>query len=90
MNISNLDKAKVLAALYNHAQPQSFGVLHFKPEDMTTEQAQALLDGGQTYFDYLHGRVMKVDLSGDELRTELYNRDNGHQKAERVLARLVA
>lgn len=78
-------KAAVLAALYNNSRPQGMGFLHYDPTDMTEAEAQALLDEGQTYFDYLKGRVMKVDLSGDELtRTDLYNRDNGPGAAEQA------
>ena len=88
MDISGMSKAKVLAALYNNSHPQGMGFLHFDPRPMTEEEAQALLDSGQTYFDYLKGRVMKVDLSGNELETLLYNRDNGENAAETVLANL--
>ena len=35
--------------------------------------------------DYLSGRVMKVNLSGDEMRTDLYNRDNGAGSAEAIV-----
>ena len=98
MNIKGLDKAAVLAALYNHAQVLGMGVLHARKGDMTLEEARKILAGGDstdyphkqtTYFDYLHGRVMKVDLSGDKLRTELYNRDNGPGAAERALSDLL-
>ena len=54
---------------------------------MTEAEAQELLDSGQTYFDYLKGRVMKIDLSGDsELDPRLYDRDNGAGAAERAIA----
>ena len=88
MNISGVSKAKVLAALYNNSKPQGMGFMHFDAQPMTEEEAQTLLDSGQTYFDYLKGRVMKIDLSGDELETWLYNRDNGENAAETVLANL--
>jgi hypothetical protein len=32
---------------------------------------------------------MKVDLSGDEVRTDLYNRDNGPEAFETVLSGLI-
>ncbi len=86
MNIANLNKAEVLAALYNRAQPQGLGFLHYTLRNMTVEQAQEILDGGTTYFDYLKGRVMKVDLSGDDLHTILYNRNNGPEAAEMALS----
>lgn len=34
------------------------------------------------YFDYLMGRVMKINIAPDWLDTRLYNRDNGHEAAE--------
>lgn len=60
------------------------GFLHFDPTPMTTEQAARLLES-QTTFDYLKGRVMKVDLKGDDLSTSLYDRDNGEGAALRAL-----
>ena len=88
IDIKGLDKADVLAALYNGARAQGLGFLHATNGDMTREAAQALLDSGQTYFDYLHGRVMKVDLSGDELNPWLYDRDNGEGAAITVIRQL--
>ena len=39
IDISGLDKADVLAALYNAAQPRGLGHLQFDPEPMTREKA---------------------------------------------------
>lgn len=89
MDISKLNKADALADLYNNSRPLGMGFLHFDPQPMTSAEAAELLKT-KTYFDYLKGRVMKVDLSGDELRTALYNRDNGDGAAERALAHLEA
>lgn len=94
VDISGLDKAALLAALYNRARPLGMGFLHYTPEDMTLEQAQETLKVGDDhghqgmYFDYLHGRVMKVDISGDVLHTWGYNRDNGDGAAEQVITTL--
>ena len=90
MDISKYSKSDVLRILYNNSKPQGMGFLHYIPEDMTKEEAQAMLDAGQTYFDYVHGRVMKIDLSNNELRTALYNRDNGPDAAENALSVLDA
>jgi hypothetical protein len=87
MDISGLSKPKVLAALFNNAKPQGFGILHYYRDHSMTEAEAAELLKEQTYFDYLEGLVMKVDLSGDELRTGLYNRDNGEQAAERAISK---
>lgn len=86
MNIEGLDKAVVLAALYNGSHQQGMGFMHARGASaMTVEQARKELEGSM-YFDYLHGRVMKVDLSGDEVFTGKYNRDNGPNVAEQIVA----
>jgi hypothetical protein len=38
---------------------------------------QGVLGRRQLYFDYLYGRLLKVDLSADQVRADLYDRDNG-------------
>ena len=75
VNISGLNKAKVLVALYNSTHPQGMGFLHYDPAPMSENEAAQLFET-HTYFDYLKGRVMKVDLSGDEFDPRLYDRDN--------------
>lgn len=90
VSIAGLGKAEVLAALYNRAKPQGMGFLHYTPEPMTAAEAQDILSDGWMYFDYLRGRVMKVDLSGDMLDTRLYDRDNGVGAAGEVIATLRA
>jgi hypothetical protein len=90
IDISNLDKALVLAALYNASKPQGLGLLHFDPKPMTREEAQQILDerNEYKYFDYLKGRVMKVDISGDNFDPYLYDRDNGQGTAQKVVDNL--
>ncbi|MFA5049133.1 MAG: hypothetical protein WC516_08970 [Patescibacteria group bacterium] len=48
---------------------------------LTEEDCRELLKT-QTYFDYLGGKVMKINLAGDSLDTRLYDRDNGEEAAE--------
>lgn len=88
INITDLDKAFVLAALYNNARPQGMGHLQYKPESMSPQEAQTILDTGQTYFDYLKGRVMKVQLKGNSFNPVLYDRDNGTGAAMVVIESL--
>ena len=85
IDISNLNKADVLAALYNNSRPLGMGFLQSDPQPMKAEEAQELLDSGQTYFDYLKGRVMKIDLKTDQLYPGLYDRDNGEGSVKRVI-----
>lgn len=76
VNISGLDKAMVLKALYDRSHIQGLGYLQAVPEGtVTIEYCRKLLDK-TTYFDYLHGRILKVDLSEDEFDELLYDRDN--------------
>jgi len=84
INLKGMDKAEVLAALYNASHPLGMGFLHYDPKPMSVDEARELLKR-QTYFDYLKGRVMKVDLSGDTLETWLYDRDNGQGAAAEVI-----
>lgn len=77
IDIKNINKAEVLAKLYNAARPHGMGFIHFDPKCMSIEEAQSALDSGLTYFDYVKGRVLKIDLSGNELDPWLYDRCNG-------------
>ncbi len=89
MNISTFQKADVFRVLYNNARVQGMGILQAKKGDMSIEEAQEIIDSGQTYFDYVYGRVMKVNLKNDELNTALYNRDNGPGASERAIGTLI-
>lgn len=84
ISIAGLDKAEVLAALYDAAKAQGMGLLHFTPVPMGISEASDLLRQ-MTYFDYVKGRVMKVDLSTDDLYEGLYDRDNGPGAAKFVI-----
>lgn len=90
IDISNVRSCDVLAALYNFSKPLGYGHLQYEEGDMTPEEAQRLLDMKRsTYFDYLKGRVMKVDVAGPELDPRLYDRDNGPGAAQKALVSLV-
>lgn len=66
INISKLNKAEVLSALYNKSKQQGMGFLHARGQQPISASEAAELLQTQTRFDYLHGRVMKVNLAGDE------------------------
>ena len=89
IDIKGKDKATLLAALYNNSIPRGLGMLHFEDKDMTVDEARDIIDSRDEMFkydfDYLKGRVMKVNLSGDEFRGDLYDRDNGQGSAQRVV-----
>ncbi len=87
IDISSFDKADVLRVLYDCARTQGLGVLHYTPGDMTREKAEKLLEINKEnlYFDYLGGRVMKIDLNSGTLNTDLYDRDNGNGAAQAAI-----
>ena len=90
IDIKGLNKAEVLKALYDGNHIQGMGFMQAVPEGtVTVEHCQQLLDfTGYPYFDYLYGRVLKVDLSKDEFDERLYDRDNGQGTAARIIRRL--
>jgi hypothetical protein len=96
IDITGLDRAEVLAALFNRAQQQGNGFVHLRGAagtlPMTAEEAQAQITaaGGDLYFDYLNGRVMKVDLTPDSLDEWGYDRDNGQGAAAMALEPLLS
>lgn len=82
---NGLSKAEVLMVLYNASKPMGLGMFIATPNKMTLKQAEMLLKT-DTYFDYIQGRVMKLDLSNDEgFDPWLYDRDNGSSAASRAL-----
>lgn len=84
ISIKGLDRAKVLAALYNGARAQGAGFIQYDSTPMGEKEARQLLQR-QTNFDYLKGRVMKVNLSSDEIDPYLYDRDNGQGAFAKVI-----
>jgi len=90
IDITGLDKAEVLAALFNASEQQGMGLLQIAGVlPMTVEDAKGCIADGDLDWDYLHGRVMKVDLSEDILRVGLYDRDNGQGAAAKALEPLL-
>ena len=85
VDIKGLDKARVLKALYDHSHVQGSGFLQAVPDWVVTVEHCAGLLAKHSYFDYLHGRVLKVDLSGDEFDERLYDRDCGEGAAQRAV-----
>lgn len=89
ISILGLSKAEVLAALYNSAVPIGLGVLSSVDSIMTTEQAERELEK-TTYFDYLYGRPLKVQLSGDQINPVGYDSKYGEGACKKVIDALRA
>lgn len=85
INIEGLNKADVLRVLYDNSRPLGLGFLYYIPAPMMVEEAEELLKV-TTNFDYLKGRIMKIDLNSDvEFEEWLYDRDNGNGSAQRAI-----
>jgi hypothetical protein len=98
VNIAGLDKAEVLAALHAATHAQGMGLLHDKGP-LSVDECRGIIAAvgaedaetariGRLYFDYLRGRVMKVDISGDEFDPRLFDRDNYNGAAHDAIQRL--
>ena len=85
VSIKGLDKAKVLKALYDNSHVQGMGFMHAVPEGVVTVRRCRELLEMNTYYECLFGRVLKVDLSGDEFDERLYDRDCGEGAAQRAV-----
>lgn len=97
VKIEGLNKAEVLKVLFNNSKIQGFNQQRFEmglmeyPKDLTTEDAQNILNeriesGFKLYFDYLNGKVMKIDLTSDiEFDEWGYDRDNGEGAAQKAI-----
>lgn len=95
-NIKGLDKAALLAELWNRAQRPEPGSPGFgiATRPMTTTEARSILsntsgveapattNGRRLFFGVLRGRTLAVDLGGDLLFARSYDTVNGEGQAQ--------
>jgi hypothetical protein len=88
IDITGLDKTDVLIALYRPARKVGMG---FLSGDLTDDEIRSFVanyQGGRgefPYIDYLGGKPLKVDLTGDTFNGRLYDRDQGVGAARRAV-----
>lgn len=85
IDITGIDKATLLTALYNSSKPLAMGFIFSRRTLMSKEDAQRYIDRGQTSFGYLEGRAMNIDISGDQMDPQLYDSCNRPGAAKRVV-----
>lgn len=91
IDISGLDKAKLLQALFDRATPQDRSLMNYYSNNkLGLTGAENALRNGHGYVDRLAGKVMKVNMSGDRLDPFLFNQYNGAGTAEQVVQNLRA
>lgn len=100
VSIAGLEKAAVLHALWHGSRAQGMSFMGLPTGDVTVEMCEEAVSpdadnsnahahqSRPLHFDYWHGRVLKVDISGDSFDPWGYDRDNGQGAAERVIEAL--
>lgn len=89
ISLVGLDKARLLAALYNASRPIGIGFLWYDPEPMSEAEAAELLKRGRgTWVEYLKGRVIKIDLAQTAWSPKGYDEINGQGAAQKVIEEL--
>ena len=89
INVKEIDKEDLLLILYNNAKPLGMGFFQANNKLMTREEAGSIIkqecQPNSCDFDYLNGRPIKTDISGDEVDLRLYKRDNTHVVIENII-----
>lgn len=80
-----MKKEYVLLALYKAAKPTEIGNPLIPPEMTLSMAEQLIVNNPSLRFDWVIGRSLKVDLSGDEFDPYLYDRDNGEGVAAKAM-----
>jgi len=93
LDITGIDHADLLAALFNGTAPLGLG--NFQPgahEAMTIEQAREIVTAQESEkirFDYVRGRPIKVRFNGNTLENPaLYDRDAGTGRCAEIVQAL--
>jgi len=85
VDIKGLDKERVLKALYDNSHAKGTGFFQTVPSGIVTVEHCENLLKSTTNFDYLYGRVLKIDIGGDAFDERLYDRDCGEGAAQRAV-----
>lgn len=85
VNISGIQKIALLRALWEAQTVASFFAYQPRPKFSESEAEQVVTE---SYIDYFCGRPIKMDLSGDTLNPQLYDRDAGARKCASVVNKL--
>ncbi len=87
VSFENLEKAMVLAALYNGAKPSSTDIASYDPEPMTVAEGKELTFK-RNHFDYIKGRILLIIFTENTFNSKLYNKHNGENAAESIIESL--
>lgn len=88
IDIRGIEKAALLAALYNGLNPggasEDFNV---RTAPMTKGEAQDIINRirGPLSFTHVKGRALMVDITGDSLDPQKYDQNLGQKAAEKII-----
>ena len=82
VDITNIDKVKLLKALWQNSKPAVFLSMRGITVDFDIKTAQQAVN---TYIDYFCGRCIKCDLSGDYVNPIGYDRDYGVGRFQQIV-----
>lgn len=89
VDIKGLAKAEVLLALWNRSHSQGMSFLGIDVAYPNIKDAEDWIKRNPSLnFDYVNGRVIKCDISGDEFDPRLYDRDCGEGAAEAAIDKI--
>ena len=85
IDITGIDKVDLLIGLYHGTHPLGMGIIHNDPGFGSDEAEAALAAEPSGRLDYVAGRPIKANISGDSFDPWLYDRDAGEGAAQRVV-----
>lgn len=93
IDISDKDRAEVLAALYNASTPIGMGFAQYNPTDWTKEIAELYFErcgqedvNGAISFKWIMGRPVHCTFADNLVYVKAYNFDNEYGLAQRAIA----
>ena len=87
VDISEVDKLKLLRALWDNSKPAIFFKYNnVTPPDYDEELAKEVVK--KDYIDYFQGRLIKCDLSKNEVDPSSYDKDYGKGTFEKIVKSL--
>ncbi|KAL3489034.1 hypothetical protein BJX62DRAFT_239503 [Aspergillus germanicus] len=89
VSTKDLPKLDLLHAVWQNSPPALFyEVRNIPPPSWDAEEAEDVALSHNWDVDYIVGRVIKADLSGDEVDLQLYDRGNGKGAFAEVVRKL--
>jgi hypothetical protein len=82
---AGMDEIQVFTTLFNSARPQGMSTNSYQEGDITPDEGAVLMQNADGYFDYVHGRAMKIsmdDIDRGKVDVTTYNQYNGENAAQ--------